>query len=182
MPPPPFYLYTDASFSKTALLAVSGFLLFKNAEEHETGPTLQSVVHTQTFPEKTNIRAELKGVLWALESVAAQIKQQGGKAQEKREIHLYTDCQAVAQLLARREKLERLGFRSQRKKETLTNADLYQAFFAFYDQWLPKIFWVKGHSSRRGQDGIQRNFSWIDKIVRRELREKLKQSILKKSI
>lgn len=166
-----FYIYTDASFSKAGLLAVSGFLIFRNSDEHEAGVAPLSLIRTHTFHEKTNIRAELKGILWALEAIAAQIKQiQEGKAQEKIEINLYTDCQAVPHLLARREKLESSGFMSRRKKEILTNADLYKAFFTLYDQLVPKIFWVKGHSPQRGQDLIQKNFSRIDKIVRKELK------------
>ena len=170
---PLFSIYTDASFSKQGLLAVSGFLLFRNKEEQEAGPSPESFLRTQAFPETTNLRAEIKGVLWALGEVGEQIRKRREVGEEKVEIHLYTDCQGVAQLLARRKKLEASGFKSRRKKERLSQADLYEAFFALYDQWLPKIFWVKGHASRKYQDVIQRNFNWIDKRVRRELREKM---------
>jgi ribonuclease HI len=171
----PFYIYTDASFSKIKLLAVSGFLIFRNSEDHEAGVTSLSSIRTHTFPEKTNIRAELRGVLWALEATPPEITPlHERKSPEKIEIFLYTDCQAVLQLLARREKLEASGFRSRRKNKILPNADLYQAFFAHYDQWAPKIIWVKGHSPRRGQDLIQKNFSRIDQVVRKELKAKVR--------
>src|SRR5436190_522516 len=138
------YIYTDASFSKAKLLGVSGFLLFRNSVEHEAGLVPPSLIRTQSFHEKTNIRAEFKGILWALE--AAMVELNGireAKTPENIQLNLYSDCQAATQLLARRKKLEASSFLSRRKNEILPNADLYQAFFKLYDRLRPEIFWVK---------------------------------------
>ena len=166
-----WYVYTDASFHKTKLLAVSGFLIFRNRDDHEAGALPSTWVRTVTFHEKTNIRAELKGVLLALETISLEINQiHEGNSQENVKINLYTDCQAIANLLGRREKLEASHFMSRRKKEILSNADLYKEFFALYDRLRPEIFWVKGHSPQRPQDLIRKNFRVVDQTVRKELR------------
>jgi ribonuclease HI len=174
MPANTFYIYTDASFSKVRLFAVSAFLVFRNDEEHEAGVPPLSLIRTFSFNEKTNIRAELRGMLLALESIVVEVKQiHQERPKEKLEIKLFTDCQTAIQLLLRREKLEATGFVSQRKKEILPNADLYRQFFILYDQIRPEMIWVKGHSPKRGHGWMQKNFGALDKIVRKELRAKV---------
>jgi len=170
-----FYIYSDASFYKAKLVGVSGFLIFRSSVEHEAGVLPLSLIRTVTFQEKTNIRAELKGILSALETATAEIKRIGEKeVLENIEVNLYTDCQTVTQLLMRREKLEASSFLSHRKKTILPNADLYKTFFELYDRLRPRVFWVKGHSPQRGQNLIQKNFRMIDQIVRKELRAKVR--------
>lgn len=156
------HMYTDASFNNIKLVGVSGFIIFKNDEEHKTGVIPSSLICTMKFPEKTNIRAELRGAILALEAAGSQ--------KNISKINLYTDCEVIPNLLKRRKKLESVGFMSGRKKEILSNADLYQKLFALYDQLHPTICWVKGHTSKKNQTLIQKNFSHIDKIVRKELR------------
>jgi len=162
MPNNTLHIYTDASFNNIKLMGVSGFIIFKNDEEHEVGVIPSSLICTMKFPEKTNIRAELRGAILALETVAV--------LKNISKINLYTDCEVIPNLLQRRKKLESTGFMSGRKKEILSNADLYQKLFVLYDQLQPEICWVKGHTSKKNQTFIQKNFSHIDKIVRKELR------------
>jgi ribonuclease HI len=154
------YIYTDASFSKNHGLAVIGYMIFRSAKEHEEAlwTEIKPVFHE--IEETGNIRAEIRGALAALEKCPTGVK-----------VTLYTDCQAVVGLPFRREKLESAGFISKSKHRELANADLYRKFYALYDRCRPEIVWVKGHSSKR-LDRIQKNFSYLDKEVRKNLRLK----------
>jgi ribonuclease HI len=142
-------IYTDASFSKALGLGIIGYLMFA---PEKTFTILK-------IKESNNIRAEIKGVIAAL-SAAPKLSQ----------VTLYTDCQTVTGLLDRREKLEKTNFISQTKLAPLANADLYKEFYKIYDQVQPKIIWIKGHIANKDSD-IKKNFSFVDKEVRRSLRE-----------
>ena len=163
------HLYTDASFNRESQIAVSGYLLFKNSQDHDAGINDQSIIQTVSFQETTNIRAEIRGMLNAL------VKLEEFQAKDpKGEIKIYTDCQTITHLLSRRKNLEASGFISNRKQEVLPNADLYKKFFTLYDQVNPEIMWVKGHSAYQGNNLIRENFRYIDKLVRKKLRMSLK--------
>ena len=156
------YIYSDASFSKNFGIAVIGFALFRTQDEHNT-IHLQDIETTLfEIKETNNIRAEIRGALAALEVCPM------GK-----EVILYTDCQTIVNLPSRRKKLVQKNFMSESKGCELANADLYREFFALYDLKRPEIIWVKGHSSKRRTD-IGKNFSHLDRLVRRKLRERTK--------
>lgn len=159
-----YFIYTDASFNKNSQRGVSGFFIFNNTQAHEAGLDAAVVIPTITFEEKNNIRAELKGALYALEFLGKTLKEKDFC------ITLYTDCQTISHLLERREKLESTHYISKQKKTVLANADIYKDFFLIYDRLQPKIIWVKGHTSLQNQTAIQKNFSFIDKAVREKLR------------
>ncbi|HBF12044.1 MAG TPA: hypothetical protein DDW49_01430 [Deltaproteobacteria bacterium] len=111
-----YYVYTDASFNQKHNLGVSGFYIFHNSREHNAGLTPLSVIRTVQFQETSNIRAELRGALSALEAVETQGKAKMSAAQPDWAITLYTDCQTISYLLKRREKLESCKYVSHRKK------------------------------------------------------------------
>ncbi len=166
---PKILVYTDASFSQTASLGVSCFLIFTNQENHDSGKPFNDLVKTKSFTEKTNIRAKLRSAIFALEATAERL-QAIKSINVQVEINLYTDCQAISQLLKRRVRLEASGYKSARKQKVLTNADLYQIFFSLCDRLQPNIHWVKGHSKNSEQSLIQRHFTVIDQMARKELR------------
>ncbi|MES2769898.1 MAG: RNase H family protein [Bdellovibrionota bacterium] len=142
-------IYTDASFSKTHGLAVIGYMISDKLTILE-------------IKESNNIRAEIRGVITALSA-----------APKSASVTLYTDCQTVAGLIGRRDKLEKTNFISQAKQTPLANADLYKEFYKIYDQLHPEIIWVKGHTSSKDTK-IKKNFSTVDKEVRKALRLALK--------
>lgn len=155
-------IYTDASFSKGDGIAVIGYGFFLEEDQHIEGSLQEKKWVIQQIQETNNIRAEIRASLTALE-VCPQAKK----------TVLYTDCQTTAGLLSRREKLERTNFISQSKNRELNNADLYRAFYKLYDKTGVEIVWVKGHTSQKNNH-IQRNFSHLDKEVRKVLRLNLK--------
>lgn len=159
------FVYADASFSKQVQLAVLGFVVFESKEHHDQ----QTATHLSPFlfevPEINNIRAELRGVLWALESCHKHFT--GAP------VVLYTDCQAVSGLLERRARLEATYFVSQSKKKPLRNMDLYKEFYKIYDLLQPQVVWVRGHVSRSLASQVESNFAVLDKVVRQHLRQKV---------
>lgn len=122
-------------------------------------------IHFQEIKEDNNIRAELRGVLLALELCRTDFKDS--------HVVLYTDCQTVCGLLDRRERLEAGQFVSKAKNKTLANADLYKEFYKLYDLIQPEIVWVKGHTEKQKANLIDKNFSVLDKAVRQKLRQRV---------
>ena len=88
----------------------------------------------------------------------------------KHDIELYTDCESIIKLAGRRQKLEASNYISASKGILLANADLYQKFFNVCDLTSPRLTWVKGHCKKSDQTYIHRNFSYLDKAVRQQLR------------
>ena len=148
---------------------MSGFLFFASEMVHQSSTILDSSIETQSFKVKNNIRAELIGANHCLKKLNDEIKLKDIDA-KKLEINLYSDCQALTNLLVRREKLTAKNFMSEKKKTELANADLYKLFYTMYDQLKPNIYWVKGHSKSENQSLQQKNFQIIDQLVRKQLR------------
>lgn len=163
-----FFLYTDASFSKKHETGVAGFVIFSNEEDHCSGNIASSVVKTIILKEKNNNRVELMSVILALEYCIGELKADAG-------IELYTDSRSVTDLLSRRKRLELSNYVSKNRNKVLSNADLYKKIFKLFDRILPDIHWIKGHAPKSGQDQAQKNFSYIDRLVRKKLRELLLQ-------
>lgn len=153
------YVYSDASFSKEHNLAIIGSIIFYSSHEHDTLSLSEVEVAIHQINENNNIRAEIHGVINSLQL-----------APKNKPVKLYTDCQTVVKLKDRRQKLERTSFISQSKNQILANADLYKAFYKIYDQNIPEIIWLKGHTSRIEATKEQKIFSVLDKQVRDKLR------------
>ncbi len=170
-----YFVYTDASFSHLDSLGVSGFSVFESETTHEQGAMTRAGIRTHFFKESNNIRAEIIGALWALNTIAEESKNSGsGKLSDKLEINLFSDCQTLTNLLARRGKLIATDYISKRKNLPLVNTDLYKDFFIVYDELQPIIHWVNGHTKKENQTAIQKNFEMVDKQVRKELRTMVK--------
>jgi ribonuclease HI len=174
MKPVTYHIYSDASFSGQYGIGVAGFLVIEG-EDDCAQSSVQQRVRTKVLKEKNNIRAELRSVIFALQTLIEELAQSDVRTRVKRyHINLYTDCHSVAHLLDRRERLESSDFISNKTKKSLGNADLYKQFFAVYDKVNPVIFWVKGHTPTKDRNRIQKNFSRVDRAVRQELRKKIK--------
>ena len=160
------YIYTDASFSKNHEIAFIGYAFFCTTQEHENISISEVKLYTFQIQEINNIRAEMKSAIKALESCP-----------KSKQIILYSDCQTLSRLPLRREKLESTNFISQSKNRLLNNADLYQEFYSLYDLLKPEIHWVKGHTSSKTLSKIEKNFSYLDNTVRKNLRKAISSII-----
>ncbi len=181
----PTYIYCDASFSKIFQVAVVGSLIFQNEHDHQHISAAEAKINLTQIRETNNIRAEIKGVILALQTFQedgqtdgqgysqADFQKQSNKTnhcQSKQPVILFTDCQTLSELMRRRKHLEKTNFISKSKNTELANADLYKEFYLLYDQIQPEIHWVKGHTEKSSQTAQQKNFSFVDKEVRLKLR------------
>ncbi len=150
------------------MLGVAGFIVFKDDKDHETSNFEASFIKTIKMNETNNVRTEIKGIILALQTLGTQFSDYPS------DVALFTDCNAVVNLVGRRSYLEANKYISKKSKSVLANADIYKEFFELFDKFQPKIIWVKGHSPQKDYDLIQKNFSFIDRLVRKELRTALK--------
>jgi ribonuclease HI len=157
------FLYTDASFSKKYGIGIAGYLMFNSEEDNNCGNIDAAIVKTTVLHENNNNRIELNSIILALQDCMKP-------ENTGRQIQLYTDSKTAAELISRRSRLESRNYLSKNKNRLLGNADLYKFFFALHDKLLPDIRWIKGHSPKNAQDTVQRNFSYIDRLVRKNLR------------
>ncbi len=157
------FIYTDASFSKSHEIAITGYAIVQGTFEHEAMSSKDLLFKTQKINEVNNIRAELRGVISALKACPAH-----------KRVMLFTDCKTVVDLPSRRKDLEESKFISKAKQTELTNTDLYKEFYTIFDLVKPELHWVKGHTSSKSQTKSQENFSCLDKEVREVLRKELK--------
>ncbi|OHB68362.1 MAG: hypothetical protein A2W17_01025 [Planctomycetes bacterium RBG_16_41_13] len=168
-------IFIDSSYNPGRKLGVGGFLCIP----HNPGetPANEDMFETWYFPDAvktriventTNTRLELQTLLWALESLTLE---NGNKASEKRGfITIYTDCLTAVDLPGRRKRLEDVYYLSKRKGSVLRNADIYKSIFALYDEFLPKLVWIKGHTLKKDRVGVHKIFSEVDRLVRNHLR------------
>jgi ribonuclease HI len=164
-----FALFTDVSVNLQLKLGIGGYLLVPlQYLEVEPNNILRNAVSaglkTRSFADTSSTRLEVQTVLWALEELEGKLA--GGTPGGLR---IYTDSQCVTGLARRRAGLEQMGFISKRTGLPLTNAPLYRAFYAAYDQLGFQLIKVPGHSRASSHDTVQRIFSYVDREVRQAL-------------
>lgn len=161
------FIYADASYSKQAQKAILGYFIFDSVDQHNRVPATQLKPVLTEVIEANNIRAELRGVIWALTSFTKTLRSAN--------VVLYTDCQTVSGLIRRRENLEACQFVSKSKNQPLRNTDLYKEFYKIYDVVQPQVVWVRGHSPQATASLVEANFAVLDRAVRHHLRQRVQQ-------
>lgn len=162
-------LFTDGSVNPQLRIGVGGFLVVPAAflrthPQNISREELATRLQLRRFVDTTSTRLELETLLWALAVYEQEMYLPGTGA-----LTVYTDCQAVAGLAARRVGLEKGCFLSQRSGEPLTNAPLYRLFYAFVDRLGLNVVKVAGHAPRSAVDSVQAVFATVDRGVRRAL-------------
>ena len=167
-----FKFYVDASFDKTRSIGVLGYIVVVDGYINEEISLLKFE------REDNNIRLELRASIEVLNKIIeiknSQNTTSNLESQQNNHFVIYTDCQSVSKLLARRETLLAKNFKSKSTAKQLNNADLYKEFFYLYELALPEIVWIKGHSSKSLRSKDAEFFHQIDKSVRHKLRGILK--------
>jgi ribonuclease HI len=158
-----FLIFADASYDPHSRTGVGAYLTIDSQENKE------SEIRTKLMESRGIARLELMTVLWAI----AEFK--SGCTRSIPSIELFTDCQAIENLLDRRSGLESRNFQT-KNNQPLGNADLYRQFYTLYDEFPFGITWLKGHSPSRGRHNAQRVFARVDKAARANLRFYLKSS------
>jgi ribonuclease HI len=165
-----FTLFTDGSFNPQRKTGIGAFLLvpttFLETMPHEIERKgITARLRFKRFWNTSSTKLEVQTVLWALTNYREQLN-----CSDWGSVQVYTDSQCVAGLPARRAGLEATNFIAGRSGKELTNAALYHAFYAIYDEIGFELIKIKGHSRTGSHDTVQRIFSYVDREVRRALK------------
>ena len=154
-----FSLFTDASVHTQSRTGVGAYLWLADI----ASPTEHIIAQIKThhFSDTSSSQCELQALLWAFESLQTQLKQQP--------FTLYTDCQNIVGLPARRQNLEQKNFCNARQQR-LQHADLYQRFYAWTDRLNIQIIKISGHKASAQKDYVDKIFALVDQAARRVLR------------
>jgi ribonuclease HI len=164
-----FALFTDVSLNPQRKIGIGGYLLvptqFLETQAHDIKRgEISARLRFRRFTETSSTKLEVQTVLWALNNFREEFNRS-----DQGSVLVYTDSQCVAGLLARRAGLEANDFLAGRSGRPLTNATLYRAFYAAYDEIGFELIKVAGHSRASSHDTVQRIFSYVDREVRRAL-------------
>ena len=144
-------LFTDGSVNPQKKLGFGAYLTL--SDENEV-----SEVEVKRFEETSSTQLELETLLWALEEIAIEAP-----------ITIYTDCQNILGLPARREGFEQRDYHT-RTGKPIKHTLLYQKFFHLTDRFQCEFVKVKGHKKSHLKDEVDRLFTLVDKASRDALR------------
>lgn len=166
-----FALFTDVSLNPRRGLGVGACLLVP-ASFLDTAPDaidkaeISARLRFRRFAETSSTQLEVQTVLWAVEMYRAEI---GGLSAGR--LQVYSDSQCVVGLQGRRAGLEAEDYVAKGSGRLLANASLYRAFFAAHDALRFELNKVAGHSRANSHGSVERIFSYVDKDVRRALKQ-----------
>jgi len=144
--------YTDASFDPKFNTAVIGW----RVNNHD--------LRMNILKNTTNIRAELMSLIKLLSGLNAN-----------KNYIVYTDCQSIINRVASKDELIKKNFMTN-KGEELFNADLYKKLFELLTPNI-KLIHIDGHLPVGQRNDDDREFSDLDKAVRKKLREIVKENL-----
>jgi len=164
-----FALFTDVSSNPQRKCGVGAYLLLpasclENLPHEIDRVEISAKLRFKRFADTSSTKLEVQTVLWALENLPSQCC---GSAPGN--LQVFTDSQCVAGLPGRRAGLEANQFLSRRSGQLLTNAPLYQALYAAYDNLGFQLVKVAGHTRACTRDTVQQIFSCVDTEVRKAL-------------
>lgn len=151
-------LFTDGSVNPQLKFGYGAYLLVDTNEV--LCEALEDSVKVKRFEQTSSSKLELQTLLWAINDLCTS----------KRKILIYTDCQNILGLHARRDRLEKNGYRSKNNKP-ISNYELYQEFYKLTDSLECEFVKVKGHKRSREKDETDRLFTLVDRASRKALRE-----------
>lgn len=144
-------LFTDGSVNPQKRIGFGAYLSVSDKNE-------VSEVQVKKFENTSSTQLELETLLWALESIPLTT-----------ELVIYTDCQNILGLPARREGLEQRDYHSKTGKP-IKHTLLYQKFFELCDTYQCSFIKVKGHKKTHLKDDVDKLFTLVDKASRNALR------------
>lgn len=151
-------LFTDGSVNPQLKFGYGAYLLVNINEV--VCEALEDSVKVKRFEQTSSSKLELQTLLWAINDLRTF----------KSKILIYTDCQNILGLHARRDRLEKNDYRSKNNKR-ISNYELYQEFYKLTDSLNCEFIKVKGHKRSREKDEIDRLFTLVDRASRKALRE-----------
>ena len=151
------YLFTDGSVSPKLGIGFGAFLHVKENDTCEA--LLKEQVCVKKFTNTSSTKLELETLLWALGEVSSSSEA----------LIIFTDCQNILGLQARREKFEKHDYLTAKHKK-IANHELYKVFYTITDTLDCEFVKVKGHKPKHTKDNIDALFTLVDKASRDALR------------
>lgn len=150
-------LFTDGSVNPKLNIGYGAYLIIN---EHESFMnTLSSRIKIKRFENTSSTKLELQTFLWAINDLNF----------EKSKIIVYTDCQNIIGLKARRERFEKSDYFTKKGKR-IKNYKLYREFYKITDKLTCEFIKVSGHKKSNQKDDIDRLFTLVDRASRTALR------------
>ena len=151
------YLFTDGSVNPQIEVGFGAYLFLRN-HEFFSGE-LEKEVKIKKFNNTSSTKLELETLLWALDEVNLK----------SCKLVVYTDCQNIIGLPARRDGLERKNYMTAKGK-LIKNHALYKDFFKRLDRLDCEFIKVKGHKKSSLKNTVDEVFTLVDKASRNALR------------
>ena len=145
-------LFIDGSVNPQQRLGFGAYLSVSDEDKI-------SEVQLKMFEDTSSTQLELETFLWAIEDISIDSN-----------LTIYTDCQNIIGLPARREKLEKSNYHTKIGKP-LIHTLLYKKFFLLTDKHSCKFVKVKGHKKTQLKDSTDKLFTLVDKGSRDALRQ-----------
>ena len=151
------YLFTDGSVNPQSGVGFGAYLLLEKKEF--ISDELEKKVKTKKFKNTSSTKLELETLLWALDEVSLK----------NSKIIVYTDCQNIIGLSARRDGFEKKNYMTSKAK-LIKNHELYKEFFKRVDILECEFVKVKGHKKASVKNEIDEIFTLVDRASRDALR------------
>ena len=155
---PKIYLFTDASVNPQKKVGFGAYLLLKELDCFT--PELEKKTKLKKFDNTSSTKLELETLLWALKEESLQ----------NFTIVVYTDCQNIIGLPARRDGFEKKNYITS-KGTLIKNHELYKAFYKKTDILDCEFIKVKGHKKSAEKNKIDEIFTTVDRASRDALRD-----------
>jgi len=150
-------LFCDGSVNPQKKIGFGSYFLYRDTDTIET---VKENLQTKKFIDTSSTKLELEVLLWALDDCTLIDKK----------ITIYTDCQNILGLEARRQKLEFNNYKTSTGK-ILKNHILYKEFYKKIDILKCTFVKVKGHKPSQSKDLIDDLFTLVDRGSRDALRK-----------
>ena len=151
------YLFTDGSVHPQSCVGFGAYLLLQKKEF--SASLLETKIKTKQFDNTSSTKLELETLLWALDEVSLK----------NSKIIVYTDCQNIIGLSARRDGFEKKNYMTSKAK-LIKNHELYKEFFKRVDILECEFVKVKGHKKASVKNEIDEIFTLVDRASRDALR------------
>ncbi len=150
-------MFTDASVNPQSGIGFGAYLLLDTLDFF---PNLETKIKTHQFNNTSSTKLELETLLWAFDELSL----------ENYQVVIYTDCQNIIGLEARRDGFERKNYMTSKAKQ-IKNHELYKDFFTRVDILDCEFIKIKGHKKSSLKNEIDEIFSLVDKATREALRK-----------
>jgi len=151
------FLFTDGSVNPKENIGFGAYLHVKENDVYDE--SVKQNIKVKKFNDTSSTKLELETLLWALDEI--------NLADD--ELIVFTDCQNILGLSARRERFEKNDYLTSKNKK-IANHELYKKFYETIDTIKCQFIKVKGHKPKNGKDHIDKFFTLVDKASRNALR------------